>query len=207
VNELEAISIDESKRFIALEVIIEKGKKTFIEVGEALLEIRDSRLYRLAHPTFEDYCVKKWSFTRMHASRLIAGAEVCNQLVTAGAQALPETESQARPLAQLPTPEKKAEAFTKAVQASPTGKPTAKEITKAVQEVKGKTSNPKKANKKKPAKTKVPAKKKEEDNSIGEDSKALSQLKYWWENATFEEQASFREWEKKGQGFLFHLRK
>ena len=186
--------MDESKRLIALEVIIEKGKKTFIEVGEALAEIRDFKLYRIEHKTFEDYCVKKWNFTRMHASRLIAGAEVCNQLVTVGAQALPETESQARPLAQLPTPEKKAEAFTKAVQASPTGKPTAKEITKAVQEVKGKTSKPKKA--------KASANKKEKNKPTALDSKALTNLKYWWENATLEEQASFREWEKKGQGFF-----
>lgn len=137
MSELEAISIDESKRFIALEVIIEKGRKTFIEVGEALAEIRDSKLYRIEHKTFEDYCVKKWGFTRMQASRLIAGAEVCNQLVTIGAQVFPQTESQARPLARLATPEKKAEAFAKAIQDSPTGTPTAKEVESAVRTIEG----------------------------------------------------------------------
>lgn len=33
---------------------IERGLKTFIDVGQALAEIRDSRLYKGTHETFED---------------------------------------------------------------------------------------------------------------------------------------------------------
>jgi hypothetical protein len=35
---------------------IDGGIKTFIEVGSALLEIRDDRLYRESYGTFDDYC-------------------------------------------------------------------------------------------------------------------------------------------------------
>jgi hypothetical protein len=41
------ISLDESKRLIVPEQTIERGRAAFIEVGEALAEIRDSKLYRL----------------------------------------------------------------------------------------------------------------------------------------------------------------
>ncbi len=35
--------------------------QTFYEVGNALLQIRDERLYRQTHSTFEEYCREKWS--------------------------------------------------------------------------------------------------------------------------------------------------
>lgn len=105
-------------------VVPKRGLSNFIEVGEALAEIRDARLYRVEHGTFEDYCRKKWGFTRMQASRLIGAAEVCNQLVT---DQPPKTESQARPLTKLETPEQQREAWTAAVETSG-GKPTAKHV-------------------------------------------------------------------------------
>lgn len=63
-------------RLEQLERVIERGLATFIEVGEALLEIRDSRLYRETHGTFEDYCRERWGFSRSRASRLISASEV-----------------------------------------------------------------------------------------------------------------------------------
>ena len=44
------------RRLAELELVIERGLKTFVEVGAALLGIRDGRLYRETHATFEDYC-------------------------------------------------------------------------------------------------------------------------------------------------------
>ena len=41
-----------------LEDTIATGLHTFREVGEALGMIRDNRLYRASHPTFEDYCAQ-----------------------------------------------------------------------------------------------------------------------------------------------------
>ena len=45
---------------------------TFIEVGKALLAIRDAKLYRKTHKTFEAYCRDRWEMSRPRAYQLIA---------------------------------------------------------------------------------------------------------------------------------------
>lgn len=44
---------EESRALAAHEATIERGLKTFVEVGGALLAIRNARLYRATHATFE----------------------------------------------------------------------------------------------------------------------------------------------------------
>ena len=61
-------------------VITEHGPAAFVKVGLALMEIRDQRLYRLTHETFEDYCCARWGFKRAHAARLITAAGVATCL-------------------------------------------------------------------------------------------------------------------------------
>ena len=51
-------------RLSELEALIERGQQTFIEVGLALTEIRDSKLYRQDFATFDQYCEKRWGWTR-----------------------------------------------------------------------------------------------------------------------------------------------
>lgn len=58
------------------EAVIERGLGTFVEVGEALLAIRNARLYRESHGTFEGYCRERWGMERAHAYRQIQSAEV-----------------------------------------------------------------------------------------------------------------------------------
>ncbi len=68
-------------RLLECERVIERGLNTFVEVGAALLEIRDGRLYKNDYSTFEDYCRERWGFTRMRATQLIgqqSGAELNN---------------------------------------------------------------------------------------------------------------------------------
>jgi hypothetical protein len=65
-----------------LEVIIERGQETFIEVGRALMEIRDRRLYRDTHATFEAYCKERWGWTRQRANQLVDAAHVATALTT-----------------------------------------------------------------------------------------------------------------------------
>lgn len=48
---MESLVAAEESRLGELEIRIERGLKTFIEVGTALMEIRESRLYRAAHAT------------------------------------------------------------------------------------------------------------------------------------------------------------
>lgn len=94
------ISLEESQRLIALEKVIERGKKTFVEVGMALAEIRESRLYKSEFSTFEDYCRGKWGWNRNRAYSLIEAASVANALpenVSHGIQ----NERQARELSKV----------------------------------------------------------------------------------------------------------
>lgn len=80
-----------------LESIIEHGLETFVEVGQALLEIRDGRKYRdRQFLTFEDYCKERWGFARNRAYQFMEAAAVSKILDTA-----PTVESQARELAPL----------------------------------------------------------------------------------------------------------
>jgi len=93
-NEITKIETD---RLADLEVVISRGQKTFIEVGNALEEIRDERLYRLKYSTFEEYCKAKWGFDRTYASRLISAASVT--LLPIGNKL--QNEGQARELAKV----------------------------------------------------------------------------------------------------------
>jgi hypothetical protein len=128
----EIISIEESKRLLSLESVITKGLNNFIEVGEALLEIRDSRLYRIEHGTFEEYCKSKWGMSKRHCDRLISSTEATKNLGPGGPT--PTTERQARPLTKLPA-EKQPEAWQKAVDSADGKQPTAKQVEAAVTEI------------------------------------------------------------------------
>jgi hypothetical protein len=94
-----------------------------------LKELRDRRLYRSTHKTFEDYCRDRFAHSRQKANFLIAGAMVYDNLTTIccqnsppededlttiglpnsatqdlttnSAQILPTNEAQCRPLTQL----------------------------------------------------------------------------------------------------------
>lgn len=132
----EPICTEESKRLVELEAVIQRGLDTFIEVGEALAEIRDSRLYRIEHPTFEDYCRTKWKMNRTYAHRLMAAAEVSAMLPTGNK---PRNERQARPLATLETSEQQRAAWQRAVE-SGNGNPTAQQVEAEAQKIKARTA-------------------------------------------------------------------
>lgn len=139
---------NETEELQANEAIIARGFETFVEVGAALLTIREKRLYRETHGTFEDYCRERWGMSRNHADRLVDAAKVVNNLVNKippiGGNSpqskesthftLPTGESQVRPLVGL-APQQQREAWGKAVADSPTGQPTAKVVEAAVREV------------------------------------------------------------------------
>jgi hypothetical protein len=76
------------------ERVIEQGKQTFMEVGQALLEIRDRRLYLETHATFADYCSERWGFSDRHARRLMAATRYALESGPMGP--VPANERQAR---------------------------------------------------------------------------------------------------------------
>lgn len=90
----------DTARLKELESVIERGRKTFIEVGYVLAEIRDLRLYRQTHATFEAYCAEHWGWTRQRSYQLINAAAVV-KLLPAGMSTRVDNEATARELAKL----------------------------------------------------------------------------------------------------------
>ncbi|MCP4552727.1 MAG: DNA methylase [Bacteroidetes bacterium] len=84
-----------------LEEVIDKSQRNFYELGKALKEIRDNRLYRISlFNSFEDYVKKRWAMSKSHAYRLIEACKVMDRLSPIG-DISPENESQVRPLVAL----------------------------------------------------------------------------------------------------------
>lgn len=94
------LSPGEAGRLAELEGVVERGLRTFIEVGEALREIRDSHLYRERYESFEIYCRQRWGFQASRARQLVAAAGTVTTVTAAGLPA-PENERQARALLAL----------------------------------------------------------------------------------------------------------
>ena len=122
------------------EKVIEQGLGTFLDVGHALLAIRDGKKYRCAeYDTFEAYCKRRWDFSSSYARKLMSAAETVEVLESGTIVPLsPVRETQVRPLAALKTDNAKANAWSKAVEAADGAQPTARQVAKAVAEVSGK---------------------------------------------------------------------
>lgn len=116
------------------EGVIERGKKAFFEVGNALATIKDDRLYRETYDTFDEYCSAKWGFKRTYAHYLIESAGVVERVHNCEQKPpiLPTAESQVRPLAKLPKDEQ-AEAWEEAVDSADGKQPTAKQVKEVVE--------------------------------------------------------------------------
>ena len=60
--EKEALTLTapEKKRLTVCTQTVDNGQAVFIEVGNALAEIRDGKLYRTSHKTFGAFCKEQW---------------------------------------------------------------------------------------------------------------------------------------------------
>lgn len=135
VNDVsEQLSPDETLTLEHYEHIIGEGIQTFVQVGHALLTIREQKLYRASYTTFEDYCRQRWDLSRPYAYQLIEASQVVER-VSAMADIVPVNEAQARPLAKLP-PEQQPEVWREVVDTAPAGKVTAKHVQETVKRVK-----------------------------------------------------------------------
>jgi len=128
-NETSLTKIEQQK-LEALEEVISDNLVAFYQVGKALSEIRDSKLYRQTHQTFEDYVADRWGMSRDYAYKLVTASEVVDN-VDHGIQK-PTSERQARPLTALP-PQQQQQAWKEAVETAPKGKVTAKHVAEVVE--------------------------------------------------------------------------
>ena len=81
--QLEVLTEDEEKERHRLEVKVERA---FVEAGTALRQLRDGRLYKSTHKTFEEYCRDRFGFSRAHPYRLIDAAKVVDNLSSVNIQ-------------------------------------------------------------------------------------------------------------------------
>jgi hypothetical protein len=121
----ELLTVVEVRALAEREAVIERGLATFVEVGSALGEIRDERLYRADHGTFEDYCQQRWNLSRAHAYRMIDAAAAVSPIGDTGLP-VPANEGQARELARVPA-DRRAEVWQQTIERTD-GKPTAAAI-------------------------------------------------------------------------------
>ncbi|HQR22436.1 MAG TPA: hypothetical protein PKV98_16330 [Burkholderiaceae bacterium] len=116
---MESLSRKEDSRLAELEGKIERSVRSWIDTGNALRAIRDEKLYRATHKTFDAYCAARWKLKRTHAYRLIQSAAIAESVPVRG-QKFPITEMQARSLLPL-SDELRTEAIALAVDRAPKG--------------------------------------------------------------------------------------
>jgi len=107
------LTTQEARELERHEETIQRGVDSFIEVGNALMHIREGRLYRESYGNFADYLAARWPQigSRRQADRLIGAAEIEQDLRPIGLTLA--SESQARPLAPL-APEERRQAMQQA---------------------------------------------------------------------------------------------
>lgn len=136
VTRLEELSLQEEQDRRSLEVKVERA---FYESGIALRQLRDRKLYRSTHHTFEEYCRDRFNFTRAAAYYLISAASVidnlsCQPLV----DILPTNEKQCRPLSKL-EPDEQREVWAKAVKKVGGKVPSGRVVEDVVETIKQRT--------------------------------------------------------------------
>lgn len=105
----EILTASERRELSALESVIQDAANRQMALAKALLSIRDRRLYREHHDTFEAYCHVRWNCSAEQGRRLCKWAEVLDNV----GKAIPpiggflQRESHARPLAMLTPPQQR----------------------------------------------------------------------------------------------------
>ncbi|AFZ33345.1 hypothetical protein Glo7428_4930 (plasmid) [Gloeocapsa sp. PCC 7428] len=141
---LEELSDSEERERYRLEFKVDRG---IAQAWLALKELRDRRLYRSTHKTFEEYAKERFGYNRAHAYRLIEAAQVLenlspnwrqnelqDEMSPIWRQKFPNSESQCRELAKLP-PHFQPIAWEKVLEASGNKAPTAKLIKGIVEQL------------------------------------------------------------------------
>lgn len=106
--------------------VIENGTKAFVEMGRALLKIRENRLYRESHKTFEAFVDDTMSLARSRAYQLINHSKVFEDLSKildkSQVHPRPQTEAHVAELAKLKSVEKQIDAWNKTLQSVGAGR-------------------------------------------------------------------------------------
>ena len=151
VVEIEELSKKEESDRNLLE---RKVERAFFEAGKALMELRDRKLYRSSHRTFEDYCRDRFGHSRQKSNYLIAAADIyenlttiCCQnsgiddLTTNSSQILPTSEGQVRSMTKL-EPQQQSEMWQTAVEVAGGKVPSGRVVKNVVEQIMERTQVP-----------------------------------------------------------------
>ena len=153
----EPLTLEEESERLRLERQVERA---FYQAGLALQTLRDQKLYRSTHKTFQEYCQDRFGFTRRKSDYLIAAVEIvdnlsennCSQLSQEQSKTssplfsqkreplvliFPTNERQCRPLKSL-EPAQQRTAWSKAVEKASGRVPSAKIVKEVVKQLKNK---------------------------------------------------------------------
>ncbi len=131
MTEETAIATTKKEQLREQEEIIERGIKTFVEVGNALALIKVQELFvHAGYSSFADYCEAKWGYRRSRAYQLMDAATIAGELSTI-VEMPPTNEAQVRELAKLPDTASRASLWEKLTKESG-GNVTVKRVTEAV---------------------------------------------------------------------------
>jgi hypothetical protein len=108
--EVPELTEEEQRDRLHLERRVERA---FFEAGKALMELRDRRLYRSTHKTFEEYCRDRFAHSRQQSNYLIAAASVYENLTTIGCQNVENQNLTTNGTQIMPTSERQVRSMTK----------------------------------------------------------------------------------------------
>ena len=139
--EVPELTEEEERDRLHLERRVERA---FFEAGKALMELRDRRLYRSTHKTFEEYCKERFGYSRRQPYLLMDAAVVFDNLLEKCDpldQVLPTNERQVRPMTKL-EPQKQQEVWLRAVELAGGKVPTGRIVKDVVQRIIERTQVP-----------------------------------------------------------------
>ena len=138
---IDPLTIEEESDRFSLE---RKVERAFYEAGKALRQLRNRRLYRSTHVTFEEYCRDRFDFTRRRPYQLIEAAQIYDNLINKCepiTPVLPTKEGQVRPLSELKIDQQPI-AWEAAVKEAGGKVPTGRIVKDIVQRMKDKNPKP-----------------------------------------------------------------
>lgn len=77
---ISVMTTEERSALARNEATIARGLSVFMEVGNALMDIRDRKLYRDQHATFEAYLNDRWGISRTRGYQLMSAAQTALEL-------------------------------------------------------------------------------------------------------------------------------
>lgn len=139
VEQTEPLTEEESADFVKLTETARKCVDSSLIGIQAMREIRDRKLYRGSHKTFQDFCDEVLDLSEQRVSQILKCAEEIAKLQEEEIPEahIPSTERAIRELRRVKNPKNKAEVLRIAAELAGEGRPTSASILKARIKIEG----------------------------------------------------------------------